>query len=367
MDFNSLDAQREAGLNYIASQKAEGWISDKIFKGRRAPVNAIFMALTAVAIVVYWLNPKGCPTIDMIALFAIGFLIYGPVMLIGLQAFLKAPNSYRMKFAIMWANHDIDDLWDKTVRYKCKDPNGFRNIRAKADVSLDEFKNVLVPRWIEFFKKPNYYKVNGKPLFQIFVSTSPVNFFGSKETTTEAFKYFEQKVIEAGFPGIEFQGRGTHLRNEKEKFDAIGYDGVFFYNWLSLEEFSGSYYLDYSNKPDMDYTEWGEKAFKKLDEHVKRFKQYQFYPNVTCGWDTNPRFPADVYTPVALNNTPERFEYFLRKAKDWVDKNVSPDKPKLILINSLNEWTEGSYIEPDTIYGYGFLNALSNVFNPTTK
>ena len=26
MDFNSLDAQREAGLNYIASQKAEGWI-----------------------------------------------------------------------------------------------------------------------------------------------------------------------------------------------------------------------------------------------------------------------------------------------------------------------------------------------------
>ena len=63
-----------------------GWISDKIFKGKRAPVNAIFMALTAIAIVVYWLNPKGCPMIDMVALFAIGFLIYGPVMLIGLQA-----------------------------------------------------------------------------------------------------------------------------------------------------------------------------------------------------------------------------------------------------------------------------------------
>ena len=63
-----------------------GWVSDKIFKGKRAPVNAIFMALTALAIVVYWLNPKGSPMIDMIALFAIGFLIYGPVMLIGLQA-----------------------------------------------------------------------------------------------------------------------------------------------------------------------------------------------------------------------------------------------------------------------------------------
>jgi DNA invertase Pin-like site-specific DNA recombinase len=26
MEFNSLDAQREAGLSYIASQKHEGWI-----------------------------------------------------------------------------------------------------------------------------------------------------------------------------------------------------------------------------------------------------------------------------------------------------------------------------------------------------
>ncbi|MBE6412806.1 MAG: hypothetical protein E7036_09700 [Opitutales bacterium] len=292
---------------------------------------------------------------------------HAPFLEGGLQAFIKAPNSYRMKFAIMWANHNIDDLWDKTVRYKCKDPNGYRNIRAKARVSLDEFKNVLVPRWIEFFKKPNYYKINGKPVFQIFNASTPVDYFGSKEATTEAFKYFEQKVIEAGFAGLELQGNGSYLRYSKEKFDTIGYDGAFYYNWLSLEPFSGSYYLDYSNRPDMDYKEWGEKAYKNFDGYVKKFSQYQFYPNVTCGWDTNPRFPADVYTPVALNNTPERFEYFLRKAKDWADKNIAPNKPKLILINALNEWTEGAYIEPDTENGYGFLNAISNVFRPTAK
>lgn len=63
-----------------------GWISDKVFKGRRSPANAIFMTLTALAIIVYWLNPKGNPTIDVTALLAIGFFVYGPVMLIGLQA-----------------------------------------------------------------------------------------------------------------------------------------------------------------------------------------------------------------------------------------------------------------------------------------
>ncbi|MGL5584808.1 MAG: glycerol-3-phosphate transporter, partial [Plesiomonas sp.] len=39
-----------------------------------------------------WLNPAGNPTVDMAALVAIGFLIYGPVMLIGLHALELAPK-----------------------------------------------------------------------------------------------------------------------------------------------------------------------------------------------------------------------------------------------------------------------------------
>ena len=41
------------------------------------------MALVTVATLVYWLNPPGNPMVDMIALFSIGFLVYGPVMLVG--------------------------------------------------------------------------------------------------------------------------------------------------------------------------------------------------------------------------------------------------------------------------------------------
>ena len=41
------------------------------------------MALVTVAPLVYWLNPPGNPMVDMIALFSIGFLIYGPVMMVG--------------------------------------------------------------------------------------------------------------------------------------------------------------------------------------------------------------------------------------------------------------------------------------------
>ena len=69
-----------------------GWMSDRVFKGRRAPATILFMSLTLVAVVVYWLNAKGPLWIDYAALVAIGFLIYGPIMIIGLHALDLVPK-----------------------------------------------------------------------------------------------------------------------------------------------------------------------------------------------------------------------------------------------------------------------------------
>jgi len=69
-----------------------GWISDKWFKGKRAPASMLFMALTLGAVVVYWLNGKGPLWIDYAALIAIGFLIYGPIMIIGLHSLDLVPK-----------------------------------------------------------------------------------------------------------------------------------------------------------------------------------------------------------------------------------------------------------------------------------
>ena len=69
-----------------------GWMSDKVFKSRRAPATILFMSLTLVAVVVYWLNINGPLWIDYAALIAIGFLIYGPIMIIGLHALDLVPK-----------------------------------------------------------------------------------------------------------------------------------------------------------------------------------------------------------------------------------------------------------------------------------
>lgn len=63
-----------------------GWLSDRFFRGRRGPVSLIYMAVVTAAVVVYWKNPAGHAWLDAAALALIGFLIYGPVMLIGVAA-----------------------------------------------------------------------------------------------------------------------------------------------------------------------------------------------------------------------------------------------------------------------------------------
>lgn len=69
-----------------------GYLSDKVFHGNRASVSIIYMVFVLAAILVYWLTPAGYFWIDNLALIAIGFLIYGPVMLIGVQALDMVPK-----------------------------------------------------------------------------------------------------------------------------------------------------------------------------------------------------------------------------------------------------------------------------------
>ena len=44
--------------------------------------------------------------------------------------------------------------------------------------------------------------------------------------------------------------------------------------------------------------------------------------------------------------------------------DAQPHGPKVLTINAWNEWTEGSYLEPDTVNRLGYLEALKAVFPP---
>lgn len=63
-----------------------GWASDKIFQGRRGPINVFFSLFVAATIALFGSLSYSSVFIDSLMLFLIGFLIFGPQMLIGMAA-----------------------------------------------------------------------------------------------------------------------------------------------------------------------------------------------------------------------------------------------------------------------------------------
>ena len=76
-----------------------GWISDKLLKGQRGPVGAVFMICLALALVIFWKTPEEYAYISALSLIFVGFFVYGPQILIGV-----ASADFASKKAIGTAN-----------------------------------------------------------------------------------------------------------------------------------------------------------------------------------------------------------------------------------------------------------------------
>ena len=98
-----------------------------------------------------------------------------------------------------------------------------------------------------------------------------------------------------------------------------------------------------------------------------------YYPNVTMGWDSSPRAHQDdefgnfgyPFTNTISGNTPDRFREALEMTKRRL--LAKPGGPRILNINCWNEWTEGSYLEPDQRNGMKYLEAVRDVFGAPPK
>ena len=268
------------------------------------------------------------------------------------KGFLKAKNNTAMKFYLMWANHTHNSYLDP----KNPDKN---HVYWQGEVSREIFDGFLDHVIEDYFKRPNYYKIDGKPVFAIYEVSTFISGMGGEKQAKEALDGFRKKCIAAGLPGVHIQAilwsrmpatlSGTPGDQSKTKDNSVKY-----FNFESLTNYQWCHLVP----TNQDYQSWGEKATAMYQE----FSEFSvpYFPHVSIDWDPNPRYPGDKPQPCISGVTTEKFENFLRVAKNYADTH--PNQPPLITINAWNEWAEGSYLEPDTEFGYGFLEAVKKVF-----
>ena len=274
------------------------------------------------------------------------------------DGFLKARNNKDMRFYLMWANHNAGHLWDK------RNSDDLDTVIWSGVVSPDTF-DFICNRTIErYFKQENYYLIDGCPVYMIFDLHNFIRCFGTTAATRAAVERFRAKVKAAGFQDLHLQF--VHWKNQnynwltdgdenkgaslQQIYEYLGADSVTDYNWGGVLDFDGDY---------------GELT-REYTEHMEQYRLgggVPYYPNLSVGWDNNVRFNRFI-PGVVTGNTPERVREACERLKALTDSGLQSAglKAPLITVNSWNEWTETSYLQPDDLYGYGYLEAIRDVF-----
>jgi OPA family sugar phosphate sensor protein UhpC-like MFS transporter len=84
MSANGLVSLFEAGG--LLGALCAGWASDRLFGAKRGPINVLFSFGMLLSAFLFWCIPQGYVWLDSMAIFMIGFTVFGPQMLIGVAA-----------------------------------------------------------------------------------------------------------------------------------------------------------------------------------------------------------------------------------------------------------------------------------------
>ena len=259
------------------------------------------------------------------------------VMETPLQNMIKN-NNVSINFCLSWANENWSRRWDGLDS----------DVLLRQEHSLDDSAKLL-DHLLQYFRDERYIKVNGAPVLIVYRPLMIPNIL-------ETVKMWRQKIVQAGFPGIYLVttlavGVGDPLAinfDAAVQFPPHGFQGAQITDKQEnlVPGFSGNVFSYYDAVVHGEYR-----------EEAERNKKYPLLFTSTMAWDNSARkgLRGDIFK-----------EFSLRIFKRWntfnilrtlSNREISPDE-RFIFINAWNEWAEGTHLEPDRKFGFGYLEAL---------
>lgn len=277
------------------------------------------------------------------------------------EGIMQARNRGDVRFALMWANHQLLDIFPAPDRSPDRLKNGA--------IGREAFEAMVHHIITEYFSSPNYLTIDGCPWFSLYEVGTFVSGMGGLQQASDALEWFRQQVIAAGFPGLHLDLLvwGFGVLPEAVTVD----DDADIVRALTADSASSYVWIHHADMADFPFPQASAQALREAAfadyERLAASLEVPFYPNVTVGWDSSPRvaqsapFAHGDYprTPV-WDQTPQEFAEGLRRAQEFLREHA-PRNP-IVTINAWNEWTEGSSLLPDRDHGLAYLEAIREVF-----
>lgn len=249
------------------------------------------------------------------------------------DGYFKARYRNLLKFCLLWANHNPPH----TSTYEdCLAVTGY---------------------WIEnYFRRPEHLTFDGKPVMIIFSPHRLTEDLGS-DGVKRAFEAMRAECQRTGLKGlylIACIGDAGGARQAAVE----GYDAITAYNWPHLGMTGEGMFAPFETLVP---------AYRRQWEHLFADSPIPLTPLPVCGgWDSRPWHGEN--NLVRFGRTPELFKRHLLDAKQVLEiRGQKSSVRKAILVEAWNEWGEGSYIEPHAEFGFGYLDAIREVFTDAPK
>jgi len=271
------------------------------------------------------------------------------------RGYLRARNNERLKFALMWANHDWWDLYP----HKRAMPL-YTLLPGAPSTAPESFRRATDTVIERYLGHRSYWRLDGRPYFSIYDLGALEAGAGGREQTRAALDDFRARARSAGHGEMHLNAVITQWTPEPEKvLTELGFDSATHYTWIHHEYDA----LTEIATPYSKLRQLAPQTWARLDRDLP----VPYIPTVSMGWDPSPRTAqSDVYehlgypfTPVLTGNTPGQFRQALESQRSFL---LERDGPRVATVNAWNEWPEGSFLEPGRRHGMAYLAALEEVY-----
>ena len=255
-------------------------------------------------------------------------------------------------FCLAWANHSWrTSTWTTVGRFQKNETIVEQTYPGDEDIIM-HFNNVLPA-----FRDHRYIKVDKKPLFLIY---DPLNI----PNIQHLFDIWKNLAKENGLEGVHFVGLTSGWENTFQDVLDLGVDAIVLgTQWIAQTASQGGRVSMLLKRhlrhflPEGMYLE--KYSYSDIVKNMKCSydKLENAYPQIIPNWDRSPR--SGKRASIYYGSTPELFQQHVSEVLETI-KHKTEDH-RIMILRSWNEWGEGNYMEPDSKYGWEYLDALRNV------